>query len=161
MAVEVASLLKLALGCTLPVAVVAVELDFGIAQHPWKAATLVMFVVALAALLTLGWTRMRVMVSSEGLNCYSASGTYQFARWEGMKWARPTRMMLGLPFLRVGFDDGRSPIWLPMFLVDMPRFAAFVLSYAGSSHPVAVVLSKGIGAQQGNAASGRRTDRSG
>lgn len=149
------------LGCTLPVAIVAAELDFGIAEHPWKAATLVVFVVALAALLTLGWTRMPVTVSPEGLNCYSASGSYQFARWEGMKWAQPTRMMLGLPYLRVGLDDGRSPTWLPMSLVDMPRFTALVLAYAGSSHPVAVVLSKRIGARQGNAARGRRTDRAG
>ncbi len=134
------------LGCTLPVAIVAAQLDFGIAEHPWKTATLVVFVVALAALLTFGWTRTRVAVSPEGLNCYSASGTYQFARWEEMRWARPTRMMLGLPYLRVGMDDGRSPTWLPTFLVDMPRFAALVSSYAGSSHPVAVVLSKRTGA---------------
>ncbi len=148
------------LGCALPVAIVAVQLDFGIAEHPWKAATLVMFVVALAALLTLGWTRMRVTVSPEGLNGYSASGTYQFARWQEMKWAKPTRMMLGLPYLRVGLDDGRSPTWLPMFLVDMPRFAALVVSYAGAGHPIAIVLSERIGAQQGDAAGGRRTDRS-
>ena len=148
------------LGCTLPVAIVAAQLDFGIVDHPWKAAALAMFVVALAALLTLVWTRMRVTVSPEGLHCYSASGAYQFARWEEMTWARPTRMVLGLPYLRVGLDDERSPTWLPMFLADMPRFVELVLAYAGSGHPVAVVLSKRIGAQPGDAAGGRRTDRS-
>jgi hypothetical protein len=140
------------LGCTLPIAGLAAELDFGITAHPWKAAVLLVFTATLAATLTPVWTTMRVTVSPEGLNCYTLAGTYQFARWEAVTWVRPTRWMLGLPYLRLGLEEGGSPVWLPMFLVDMPRFAALVLSYAGSSHPVAVVLSKGIGAQQRHAA---------
>ena len=134
------------LGCTLPIAFVGAALDLGIAEHPWKSATLLLFTAGLAAGLTFGWTRMRVTVSPEGLDCYALSGSYQFARWEEMTWARPTRVMLGLPYLRVGLDDGRSPTWLPMFLVDMPRFAALVSSHAGPTHPVTVALTKSHGA---------------
>ena len=129
-------------GCTLPIAGLAAELDFGIAEHPWKTAVLLLFTAALAAALTPAWTTMRVTVSPEGLNCYAASGSYQFARWEEMKWVRTTRVVLGLPYLRVGLGDGRSPIWLPMFLVGMPRFVALVSFHAGPGHLLTVALSR-------------------
>jgi hypothetical protein len=85
---------------------------------------------------------MPVTVSPEGLRCYAFSGNYQFVRWEEMKWVRPTRMMLGMPYLRIGVDGGRSPIWLPMFLVDMSQFAILVSSHAGPGHIVTVALSR-------------------
>lgn len=141
------------LGCTLPIAVVAGVLDFG-AAHPWKTVALSMFTAALAAALTLGWTRMRVTLFPDGLKCYDLSGSYRFARWQEMAWARPTRMILGLPYLRVGADDGRGPMWLPLFLVDVPRFAVLVSAHAGPGHPVAVALSRRAGAQPQHAAAG-------
>jgi hypothetical protein len=147
------------LGCTLPVAMVAAEVDFGIAQHPWKAVTLLLFTTALAALLTPAWTRMRVTVSAEGLTCAAVTGVNQFARWEEMTWVRPNRVILGLPYLRIGLTDGRSPIWLPLFLVDMPRFATLVLSHAGASHPVAVALSTRSGVRQQQADGGAARHR--
>ena len=140
------------LGCTLPVAGVAAELDFGIVAHPWKAAALLLFTAVLAAALTPAWTNMRVTITPEGVNGYTFAGSYQLVRWEAVKWVRPTRLMLGLPYLRLGLDDGRSPTWLPMFLVDMPRFEALVSSYAGPDNLLTVALSNRARAQQQHAA---------
>ncbi len=141
-------------GCTLPVAVVAAQIDFGIAEHPWKAAALVSFTAAFAAVLTSIWTSMRVTVSAEGLNGYTINGSYQWVRWAAMKWARPTRVMLGLPYLRIGLDDGRSPLWLPMFLADMRRFEALVSSHAGPDHVLTATLSRRTRSQASGAADG-------
>ena len=127
------------LGCTLPVACLGAEMDLGIATHPWKAAALVLFTAALAAVLTRVWTGMRVTVTAEGLSCYTAAGSYQFVKWDAVTWVRPTRWMLGLPYLRIGVDEGRSPTWLPMFLVDMPRFATLVSTHAGPGHPLTLL----------------------
>jgi hypothetical protein len=125
----------------LPVAVIAAQIDLGFAQHPWKSAALVLFAAALAAGLTAAWTGMRVTVTPEGLHERGSTWEERFVQWDSMIWARPTRWLLGLPYLRVGLDDGRSPVWLPLFLVDMPRFVALVSQHAGATHPLTVALS--------------------
>lgn len=128
------------MGCTFPVAVLGAAVDLGFVAHPWKSAALLVFTGVLGAVLTSLWTRMLIAVSPAGLTCYTSAGTYQFVEWTAMTWMRPTRVVLGLPYLRLGCADGRSPLWLPLFLIDMPRFAALVSTNAGPEHPLAVAL---------------------
>lgn len=130
----------LILGCTLPFAIAGAAFDWGIAAHPWKTAFLALFTIALGAVLTYAWTQMKVTVNSEGLHCYDIAGSYHFTRWEEMDSVRRSRQFPGLPYLRIKLKDERSTIWLPLYLVDLPRFAELVSTHAGSKHVLSIAL---------------------
>jgi hypothetical protein len=126
------------MACTFPIAVLGAAVDLGFTEHPWKCAVFLVFIAILGAVLTLTWTRMLVTVSPAGLHCSTSAGTYQLVEWRAMGGIRPTRMLLGLPYFRIRCVDGRPPLWLPLFLVDMPRFVTLVSTYAGPEHPLSV-----------------------
>jgi hypothetical protein len=62
-------------------------------------------------------------------------GRFVTVSWRSVQAARPVNL-LTLPYLRVFSDETRRVIWLPLFLVDYPRFAELVAEYAGKNHPV-------------------------
>ena len=128
------------MGCTFPIAVVGAVVDIGLVEHPWKSAAFLAFILVLGAALTLTWTRTAVTVAPAGAKCYTSAGTLKFVEWKSMISIQSTRIVLGLPYLRIHCEDGGSPLWLPLFLDDMPRFADLVFSYAGAEHPLAVAL---------------------
>ena len=128
------------MGCTFPIAVLGAVVDLGLVEHPWKSAAFLAFILILGAVLTLTWTRTVVTVAPAGVNCYTSAGASKFAEWDSMISIQPTRILLGLPYLRILRMDGGSPLWLPLYLNDMPRFVDLVSSYAGVEHPLAVAL---------------------
>lgn len=133
---------RLILGCTIPFAVIGAAFDWGIAAHPWKTTFLVLFTAALAAILTYACTQMKVTVNPEGLHCYDIGGSFHFTRWEEMDSVRPSRLFPGLPYLCIKLKDGRSTIWLPMFLQDLPRLVGLVSTHSGSEHVLSIALAK-------------------
>jgi hypothetical protein len=81
----------------------------------------------------------RLELTSKGLHCGDAYGLYRVARWGAITRVRPVNF-LGLRYLRVYSTDTPRPRWLPLFLSDMPGFAAEVERLAGPDHPLVLAL---------------------
>jgi hypothetical protein len=80
-----------------------------------------------------------VELTAGGLRGYDAYGLYRLARWGAITGVRPVRF-LGLRYLRVYSTDTPRPRWLPLFLSDMPGFAAEAERLAGPDHPLVRAL---------------------
>ena len=48
--------------------------------------------------------------------------------------------LLGLRYLRVQSSATPRPLWVPLFLADMPGFCAAIVALAGPDHPLAQAL---------------------
>jgi hypothetical protein len=75
----------------------------------------------------------RVFVGPVGLRGYTFWGNYRTLPWDEIDSVRPINL-LGLRFLRVRGVGGGLPVWLPLFLADMPRFRTAVRDLAGDDH---------------------------
>lgn len=106
---------------------------------PCLIATLVTGAAVLAAWTAIWTRRMKVYVSPAGLRCYTAWCLYRFVGWPDMTRVRPVSF-LGLRYLRVWSTSQRSPVWVPLFLSDLPEFRKAVQGYAGSGNVVSQYL---------------------
>src|SRR5262245_16585926 len=60
-----------------------------------------------------------VDLSADGIRCPRMFGYPQFAPWPTIEQIRPINV-LGLRYLRVRSSATRRPLWVPLFLSDMP-----------------------------------------
>jgi hypothetical protein len=80
-----------------------------------------------------------VEVNADGLQSYDFFGLYKLARWDAVTEVRPTNFA-GLRYVRVYAAGTPRPRWVPLFLTDMPGFAAAVARLGGADHPIVRAL---------------------
>ena len=84
---------------------------------------------------------MPVYVTPEGVRCYNFWGLYRTVGWAEMGEIR-RQSVLGLRYLTVAPPDGAWPIYVPLYLSDMPEFLAAVRKHAGDAHPLVAALER-------------------
>ena len=84
----------------------------------------------------------KVSVNSTGIRCYTLWGGKRTIAWTDIDRAKMTNI-LGLRYARVWSSGGGSPIWVPLFLADMPRFHVTVRQKAGAENALCRCLSDG------------------
>lgn len=82
-----------------------------------------------------------VRVSAAGLNCYDFVGRYRTLAWPDITAADPVNLQ-GLRYLTVTGRDGGAPLWVPLYLADMPGFLDAVRSHTGPDHLLAVAVDR-------------------
>jgi hypothetical protein len=97
-------------------------------------ALLCVIVVAIPLAAIVTWL-FPVHADDVGVGGFGGWGLRRAAKWNLMTSARPVNVG-GLPYLRVMCDDGRSPLWIPLFLTDRPGFASLVLQEAPTDNAV-------------------------
>lgn len=76
-----------------------------------------------------------VSVHGEGVRGFNFWGAYTMVPWEGM--TRATRInLVGLPCVRVTFQGGRLPLWIPLFLSEQAEFNRAVVEFAPQGNPL-------------------------
>lgn len=118
--------------CTIPIAVIAAYIDFGFVA--WKILLLLMVAIGFDIAGTYFIIKMPVTVSTEGFKFIDWMWTYQFASWSNIRFVKPSRAFLGLPYLRIGLNDSKDVIWLPLFLNELPEFINLVKQFAGEDN---------------------------
>src|SRR5262245_2866843 len=81
----------------------------------------------------------RVYVTVDGISGYDVFGLHHFAAWPSIEEVRPINL-LGLRYLRVWSSATPRPLWVPLFLADMPGFCVAIVDCAGPDHPLAQAL---------------------
>ena len=76
----------------------------------------------------------RVTVSPEGLEWTTADGEREFAKWDEIEGARPSRFLL-FPLVELELTRGRRS-GFPLILSDLSGFGDAILQHAGAEHPV-------------------------
>jgi hypothetical protein len=76
-----------------------------------------------------------VAVHPQKLRAYTFWGTKVILEWTEIVAVRPIRI-LGLLYLRVVSSGRKKPIWLPLFLVDLPGFVTAVNESAPADNPL-------------------------
>lgn len=118
--------------CTIPIAVIAGYFDFEFVI--WKTLLLLIFVIGVDIAGTYLIIKMPVTVSPEGFKFIDWMWTYQFASWSNIRFVKPNRVFFGLPYLRIGLNDSKDVIWLPLLLNEFPEFINLVKQFAGEDN---------------------------
>ena len=96
------------------------------------AVDLLLALVGLPLVLSLTFVVVRMfptIVTSERLSDYSFWGRRRTVEWEQITAAKLVNV-LGLQYVRLRTDDGRSPVWVGLFLRDFEGFRQLVLAFA-------------------------------
>jgi hypothetical protein len=113
----------------------------------WEVSLLVAIPSALATglaaalMVALAVWYYTVYVAADGLKCYDFWGIYHFVPWDTIKEAR-TVNLFWLRYLRVSSPATPRPLYVPLFLADMPGFCAAVADRAGPDHPLTEALAE-------------------
>jgi len=107
----------------------------------WEGHLLLALVIGLESGVVLAWAVdcYPVDVTADGIKCYDVFSRYHFAPWPTIDGVRPINV-LGLRYLRVQSSATPRPLWVPLFLSDMPGFCAAIVDRAGPDHPLAEAL---------------------
>jgi len=74
-----------------------------------------------------------VTISEKGIKGYNFWAIYRFVEWDSIIECRRINF-LGLVFVRAYTSDGKSTLWLPLFLKDMSGFTEDVVQFAGEGN---------------------------
>ena len=83
--------------------------------------------------------RYMFQITPAGLTCYDFWGLRQSIPWSSMRTVRRFDLF-GLSYLRIGADQLRSNIWLPLFVERYDILQDLVGAHVDEQHPLAVQL---------------------
>ena len=126
--------------CTIPIAIVGGIIDFDFVL--WKIFLLFLIVLVFDIAGTYVLIKMPITISSEGLKCVDWMFSYSFTSWDNIRFVKPSRAFFGLPYFRIGLNDSKDVIWLPLFLIELPEFINLVIKYSGAENLLSKELLK-------------------
>lgn len=91
--------------------------------------------------LTIPVLMMRLTVSNQGIRSFDMLGRWHWVEWSAIEEVWPRRFV-GLDYLVVRAEGLPRPIWIPLVLVDMPKFREAVTREAGPENPLTRALPK-------------------
>ena len=83
--------------------------------------------------------RYKFQITPEGLTCYDFWGVRRTIPWSSMRVVRRFDLF-GLSYLRIGAEQLRSDLWLPLFVERYEVLQDLVGAHVDEQHPLAVQL---------------------